>query len=154
MTPSPKILAFMKVFEKLMLKAYPDPGSKNGLPITIGYGSTFYEDGSRIKMGDVITEEKARKLFEWEVNTKTKVLNAMKLNLNQNQFDALVSFVYNVGVGAFNNSDMKKKIKLNPNDPSIEAEFMRWTKNDGKVLKGLVTRRKEEAKIYFTHENN
>lgn len=150
MTPSKRILDFMKAFESLELDAYKDPGSKNGLPITIGYGSTFYKDGKRINLGDKINIEQAEELFKWEVEMKTKVLNTMKLNFNQNQFDAIVSFCYNVGVGNFNNSVLKKKIKNNPNDPTIDDEFKKWRYNDGKVVNGLIRRRKEEAKIYFS----
>ena len=66
------------------------------------------------------------------------------------QFDALVSFAYNVGVGNFAKSTLLKKVNANPNDPTIRSEFEKWNKANGRVLKGLVTRRKEEADLYFT----
>ena len=66
------------------------------------------------------------------------------------QFDALVSFAYNVGTANFAKSTLLKKVNANPNDASIRAEFGKWNKSNGRVLKGLVTRRKEEADLYFT----
>jgi lysozyme len=75
------------------------------------------------------------------------------LNLNQNQFDSCLSFIYNVGIGAFTKSTLRKKILLNPNDPTIKDEFMKWNKATvgGKltVLKGLTRRRTAEAELYF-----
>jgi lysozyme len=73
----------------------------------------------------------------------------MNLKLNQNQFDAVSSLVYNIGIGAFENSTLLKKIRYNPNDPDIRTQFGRWIYNDGKILDDLVKRRKEEADLYF-----
>jgi lysozyme len=145
-------VALIEKFEGFVPNAYKDPGSKNGLPITIGYGSTMYQDGSKIKMGDKITKEAAQELLMWEVNNKTGAINgALKgVPVNQNQFDSLCSFVYNLGMGAFNGSTLLKKVKLNPNDPSIKNEFLKWVNNDGKPMKGLIARRNEESKLYFT----
>lgn len=140
----------IKGFEGCVLHAYKDPGSKNGLPITIGYGSTMYEDGTKIRIGDGITKDKALAMLKWEVKNKSSVLRGMNLPLNQNQFDALTSFIYNVGVGAFEKSTLLKKIRRNPNDPDIRNQFNRWIYNDGKVLEVLVERRKKEADLYFT----
>ncbi len=67
-----------------------------------------------------------------------------------NQFDALVSFCYNVGPANLKSSTLLKKVNINPNDPTIKNEFLKWTKAGGKVLKGLVTRRTAEAELYFT----
>jgi lysozyme len=149
MTASENGIQIIKDFEGLVLHAYKDPGSKDGLPITIGYGSTMYKDGSKIKLGDTITEEQAEDLLRWEVGNKTSVLRGMNLKLNQNQFDAVSSLVYNIGIGAFENSTLLKKIRYNPNDPDIRNQFGRWIYNDGKILDDLVRRRKEEADLYF-----
>ena len=149
MTTSENGKNLIKRFEGLKLKAYKDPGSVNGLPITIGYGSTMYPDGKKIELGHIISIETADKLLQWEINKKANVLAALNLPLNQNQFDACTSFIFNLGFGAFQKSTLAKKIKLNPNDPTIRNEFMRWVNNDGKVMKGLVTRRKAEADLYF-----
>jgi lysozyme len=150
MTISENGVKFIKQFEGFIPNAYKDPGSSDGLPVTIGYGSTMYKDGSRIKLGDVLTEQQASDLLAWEVGNKSAVINSYKLKLTQNQFDALSSFVYNLGAGAFNYSTLLKKIKINPNDPTIKDEFMKWVKNDGKTMKGLVRRRDAEQKLYFT----
>lgn len=143
-------ISLIKGFEGLRLNAYKDPGSKNGLPITIGYGSTMYKTGKPIKLGDTITAQEAEDLLRWEVGNKSAVLRGLNLKLNQNQFDAITSFIYNVGVGNFNSSTLLKRIKFNPNDPDIRNQFDKWIYNDGKVSEDLVVRRKKEAVLYFT----
>ena len=150
MKASDNAKSIIKKSEGLRLKAYKDPGSVNGLPITIGYGSTMYPDGKKIELSHIISMETADKLLQWEINKKSNVLAALNLPLNQNQFDACLSFIYNLGFGAFQKSTLLNKIKLNPNDPTIKNEFMRWVNNDGKIMQGLVKRRAEEAALYFT----
>lgn len=147
---SKKGIDLIHSFESCKLKAYKDPGSKDGLPITIGWGSIMYTDGKKIKLGDEITQQHADDLFICEIARKSNVLTAMNLGINQNQYDALCSFIYNLGIGAFNGSTLLKKIKINPNDPLIHAEFMKWINNDSKVMKGLIRRRKAESALYFT----
>jgi lysozyme len=70
--------------------------------------------------------------------------------INQNQFDALVSFCYNVGPGNLKSSTLLKKVNANPNDPTIRTEFLKWNKGGGKVLAGLTRRRTAEANLYFS----
>jgi lysozyme len=70
-------------------------------------------------------------------------------DINQNQFDALVSFAYNLGPGNLKSSTLLKKVNANPEDESIRLEFMKWVKAGGKTLKGLVRRREAEANLYF-----
>ena len=70
-------------------------------------------------------------------------------DINQNQFDALVSFAYNLGPANLKVSTLLKKINANPEDESIKLEFMKWVKAGGKTLKGLVRRREAEAQLYF-----
>ena len=147
MIPSQKCYDLIKKFEGLFLKAYLCPAN---VP-TIGYGSTMYATGKKVKLGETITRQIAQELIEWEVNNKGKIVDAMKLELNQNQFDAVVSFVYNLGIGNFNKSTLLKKIKENPNDITIANEFTKWNKGGGVILKGLVTRRKAESDLYFSH---
>ena len=142
---------FIKSFEGCKLTAYKDPGSKDGLPVTIGYGSIMYEDGSKIKLGDVITMQRAEQLLNWEISKKATVLSAMNLKLNANQFNAVLSFIYNCGIGAFNSSTLLKKIRINPNDTTIKSEFLKWVNNDGKVMSGLVKRRTAESALYFSN---
>ena len=150
MSISDKGITLIHSFESCKLNAYKDPGSKDGLPVTIGWGSTMYTDGKRIKLGDVITQTQADELFVFEIMSKSNVLTAMNLKINQNQYDSLCSFIFNLGMASFNSSTLLKKIKLNPKDESIRAEFMKWINNDGKVLKGLIRRRKAEADLYFS----
>ena len=81
----------------------------------------------------------------------------LKVKLNDDQLSALVSFAYNVGLDidadfiaeGLGDSTLLKKVNANPNDPSIEKEFLKWTKSGGKILRGLVLRRQEEANLYF-----
>ena len=115
----------------------------------------MYKTGMKIKKGYVISVEEAEALLEWEVNNKTIVLSALLslIQINQNQFDALTSFSYNEGVGAFAGSTLLKVIKKNPNDPYITECFAMWneiTVNGKKVVsEDLVGRRKREAELYF-----
>ena len=81
---------------------------------------------------------------------RLKELGVDTSNLNQNQFNALVSFAYNVGTGNFSSSTLLKKVNRNPDDLTIKDEFLRWNKAGGKVLNGLTNRRNEEADLYFS----
>lgn len=138
-------------FEGCRLKAYLD---SVGIP-TIGYGTIMYPSGQRVKMGEKITQEDAMTYLKYEVSLKSKSVNAFVSNvvLNQNQFDALVSFAYNVGIGGLQKSTLLKKVIKNPNDPSIRNEFLKWDKGrvNGKLttLAGLTKRRQREADLYF-----
>jgi len=148
MIPSKKCYEIIKSFEGLELTSYLDGGGV----ATVGFGSTMYKTGNRVKLGETVTLEQAQMLLEWEVNNKATVINShiLKVNLTQNQFDALVSFAYNVGVGAFASSTLLKKLIKNPNDPSIAFEFGRWNKDNGKIIPGLTKRRKKESDLYFS----
>lgn len=142
-----KGIPLIKRFEGLKLKAYLCPAS---IP-TVGYGSTYYEDGSKVKLGDVITIDRADKLLfntvaEFEKQVDTVVTSA----INANQLGALTSFAFNVGVGNFRRSTLLRLVNANPNNPAIRTEFMKWTRANNQVLKGLVTRRQAEADLYFT----
>lgn len=131
-------------FEDLRLKAYDD-----GVGVwTIGYGTTAI-NGVTVKKGDTCTAEQAKsymaqdlKKFESAVNT------AVKVQLNQNQFDALVSLTYNIGIGAFKGSTLLKQ--LNAKDYKGAAEqFSRWNRGGGRVLNGLIKRRKIEMELFL-----
>ncbi len=142
MKTSKKGIDFIKKHEALRLNAYLD-----AVGIwTIGYGHT-----RTARNGMTITEKIAERLLvmdllvaENEVNRQTE-----KLYLKQHQFDALVSFTFNVGVGAFRSSTLLKRIKISPNHPDITNQFNRWIYGGGKILNGLVKRRKEEANLYM-----
>lgn len=136
----------IKAFEGCKLDAYKCSANKE----TIGYGNTFYEDGTPVKMGDRITKERAESLFELIADSfASKVKPLVTANVNSNQFDALVSFAYNCGIANLKSSTLLRKVNANPNDPTIRAEFEKWNKAGGKVLAGLTRRRKAEADLYF-----
>jgi len=126
-----------------------------GVP-TIGYGNTFYNDGTEVTMDDEpITLKEGLELLKRVVKGyEIGVTKMVKVDINQNQFDALVSFAYNLGVYALKKSTLLKKVNINPNDPTIKDEFLRWVKAGGRVLKGLKRRRNSEAYLYFTPVNN
>lgn len=135
----------IKKFEGCKLKAYRCPA---GL-WTISWGLTFYPDGTKVKEGDVITQQQAEDYFNAIVDDFAKKVDALiKSNVTDNNFSALVSFAYNVGMGNFQRSTLLRKVNANPKDPSIRAEFMKWTRANNVVLKGLVRRREAEAKLY------
>jgi len=148
MNPSQNCINIIKQFEGYRSKAYLDAV---GVP-TIGYGSTMWNDGKKVKLGETITLDGAGVLLYWQVNKMCVMLDA--LTLNQNQYDALSSFIYNVGSGAFSKSTLFKKVKANPKDESIKDEFLKW--NKGRVngvlveLKGLTKRRLAESNLYFS----
>lgn len=141
-------------FEGLKLEAYECPASLK-LPEekkfwTIGYGNTRYEDGSLVKKGDKITKERAESLFTFITEDFSKnVIKRLKKFLNENQFSALVSFAYNVGIGNFSISTLLKLVNEDPSNLEIRNQFMRWNKIGGTPSNGLTNRRKAEADLYF-----
>lgn len=148
MKPSQKCVDLIKRFEGCKLNAYLDP---IGIP-TIGYGSIMWPDGKRVKLGQKITLQQAEDMLKWEIDIKAKPVNALlaKVAVNQNQFDALISFAYNLGIGALTRSTLLKKVIKNPCDASIRDEFNKWVNAGSKKLAGLVRRRKDEADLYFS----
>jgi lysozyme len=139
---------FITKHEGLRLKPYLCPAK---IP-TIGYGNTYYSDGKRVTLLDKdITKQQAFDMFKEIANRFGKRVDELVTsNINQNQFNALVSFAYNVGTGNFSSSTLLKKVNKNPNDLTLKAEFLRWNKAGGKVLNGLTNRRNEEADLYFS----
>jgi lysozyme len=141
-------LELIKGFERFMSKPYIDAV---GIA-TIGYGNTYYPDGRKVTIQDAqITEGQATILLE--TIFEKDFAKYIPDNVNQNQFDAIASLIYNIGAGAFFKSTLLKKVKVNPNDKSIEQEFWKW--NKGRILgqfvelKGLTNRRKKESELYF-----
>lgn len=137
----------IKAFEGFSSKPYLCPAK---IP-TIGYGATFYPDGKKVTMNDTpITEEKGVELLKSMLVKFEQYVDSYCIDtITQGQFDALVSFCYNLGPSNLKSSTLLKKVNKDPNDPTIEAEFMKWTKAGGKTLKGLVRRREAEVKLYF-----
>lgn len=114
---------------------------------TIAVGNTFYEDGTKVTMQDPeLTEKRAIELFRWVLRQfELTVYSNTRDDINQNQFDALVSFTYNVGQQGFKTSTLLKRVNAKASDKLIEEAFMMWTKN-----KELIGRRKREIQLYFT----
>lgn len=147
-TISQNCLDIIKKWEGFRSNAYIDPV---GIP-TIGYGTIRYPNGQKVRMGDVISEPEAEALLKLECDEIAETVDpAVAVTIAQNQFDALVSFCYNVGTGAFLGSTLLKK--LNSGDfPGAAEQFLVWNKGtkDGKkiVLDGLTNRRRDEKALF------
>jgi lysozyme len=136
----------MHEFDGIRLDVYLCPAN---IP-TIGWGNTYYESGRKVKIGETITKERADALFLWVANSfATQVKSMLKVQLNENQFSALVSFAYNVGNANLRSSTLLRLVNANPSDSNIRSQFLRWNKAGGKELAGLTRRRQAEANLYF-----
>ena len=133
-------IELIKSYEKLILKAYQDSGGV----LTIGYGHT-----KDVCVKDVITEQQAEILLKEDLTKAERYLNSLNIDFNQNQYDSIISLVFNIGIGAFGSSTMLKLIKVDPNNLDIASEFVRWIKAGGVPLLGLLRRRIDESKLYF-----
>lgn len=131
----------IKQFEGLRLEAYLCPA---GI-WTIGYGHT-----SGVSPNSFITIQEADEYLHRDVAAIEMQLNKLNLSLRQCQWDAIVSFVFNVGIGNFKASTLLAKIRINPDDNSIIDEFLTWVYANGKVMRGLQKRRLTEMKLYFS----
>ncbi|MDD6387620.1 MAG: lysozyme [Bacilli bacterium] len=133
-------IELIKKYEGCVLKAYKCPSGV----WTIGYGHT-----NGVKSGMQITKAQALNYLKQDLSIYEKaVTNYVKVPLNQNQFDALVSFSFNCGTGALKTSTLLQK--LNSSDYNGAAnEFLKWNKSNGKVLNGLVKRREEEKELFL-----
>jgi len=141
MKTSEQGIKLIKHFESLRLEAYQCAANT----WTIGYGHT-----RTARQGLVITEREADKLLEVDMAIFEAQINKLRLKVNQNQYDALVSFTFNLGFGNFKNSTLLKKIRMDADDFKIASEFIRWTKANGKRLRGLLLRRLAESVLYFS----
>ncbi|EOT6765160.1 lysozyme [Klebsiella oxytoca] len=149
MQTSDKGIALIKGFEGCRLTAYPDPGT-GGAPWTIGYGWTYPVDGKPIKPGMKIDQATADRLLKTGlVSYENDVQKLVKVKLTQNQFDALVSFAYNVGSRALSTSTLLKKLNAGDNKGAAD-EFLRWNKAGGKEMPGLTKRRKAEREVFLS----
>lgn len=121
--------------------------TKNDRP-TIGYGTTFKPDGTPIKMGDKITPSEAEAYFAHDLIKFEDYINELvTIELTQNQFDALVAFVYNVGMSAFRKGSVDDKLNARQFDAAL-ATWATYNKQAGKVLQGLVNRRAKEIALF------
>ena len=132
-------------FEGKRLTAYDD-----GVGVwTIGSGTTVYPNGIKVKKGDTCTEAQAKTYMAHDLKKFEATVNkAVTVQLNQNQFDALVSLAYNIGTNAFSKSTLVKK--LNANDIRGAADqFDVWVNAGGKRMQGLVNRRSKEKQLFL-----
>ncbi|MFP6840629.1 MAG: lysozyme [Acinetobacter sp.] len=142
---SPSGIDLICSFEGKRLTAYDD-----GVGVwTIGFGTTVYPNGIKVKKGDTCTEEQAKAYMAHDLKKFESAVNkAVTVQLNQNQFDALVSLAYNIGTNAFSKSTLVKK--LNANDIRGAADqFDVWVNAGGKRMQGLVNRRAKEKALFL-----
>jgi lysozyme len=131
-----------KEFEGLRLEAYRCPAGV----WTIGYGHT-----ANVVPGQAMTEEQANATLELDLKLRaTQLMLVVNKSVTDNQFQALLSFVFNLGIGNLKGSTLLRKVNSNPEDKTIRDEFAKWVKGGGETLPGLVRRRKKEANLYFT----
>lgn len=150
MTPTTNFFNLLRLFEGLKLTAYRDSA---GIA-TIGIGTTHYPNGQAVKMGDKCTEDQAYQWAEQDslqrAATLTELLNGF--TVTQNQFEAMLSLAYNIGLHGFATSTILKIARGQKGD--IRAAFQAWDKDhvDGKLVvnKGLLARRNKECDLYLS----
>jgi len=132
----------IKLFEGVRLKAYK---CSAGVP-TIGFGNTYYPNGDKVKMGDTITLEEARDLFDDLIVRYERIVESkLKVDVKQNEFDALVSHTYNTG----GSTTLFKLVNMEANKDKIKNWFLtKYITANGKVLQGLKNRRLKEWELY------
>jgi len=142
----------IKEFEGLELTAYPDPAT-HGEPWTIGYGHTTAAGPPRVLPKMTISRLDAERILRDDLRKyEAAVEKLVTVQLKQNQFDALVSFAYNCGVGNLQKSTLLKRVNQGRFD-DVPAEFMKWTKAAGTTMKGLIRRRRAEAALWRNMED-
>lgn len=139
MKPSANAYLLIKNFEQLQLKSYRCPA---GI-WTIGYGHT-----RGVTRNMTITRAQAEEYLRQDVSQVELELAVHHLSLTQNRYDAIVSLIFNIGTAAFAKSTILRKLKANPDDPTIPDEFRRWIYCRGQVLEGLKRRREQEIILY------
>ena len=141
MEASENLIEKMKAFEGLRREAYRDAAGV----LTIGYGHT----GKDVREGDRITPYWAEQLLLLDLKEFEMAVRRLKVARTQGQFDALVSFTFNLGIGRLMRSTLLKVIRNGGSKAAITREFKRWVYADGKQLPGLVKRREWEARRFF-----
>lgn len=147
MKTSNKGKAIIKQYEGFRAKPYLCPAR---VP-TIGYGATYYTDGRKVTLRDAaISEADADKLLDKMLGKYEDAVNRyVQVPITQNQFDALVSFCYNLGQGALRKSTLLKKLNNKDYNGAADA-FLNWVYASGKKLQGLVNRRTDERKLFLS----
>ena len=141
----------IKRFESLRLVSYQDAGST----YTIGWGATTYPDGSKVQANEKITAQYADILLLHHIGVAMRAVDRLvEVPLTQSQYDALVSFTYNVGGGNFARSSLLRAVNQAPNNmPAINSAFLVWVTAKGKFYQGLENRRKAEISLYANGAN-
>jgi len=140
-------LNLIKEFEGCKLKAYQCPAGV----WTIGIGSTHYGDGTPVTKNRTLPSEGAAlALLAATIGQYEKAVNATGVELTQNEFDALVCLVYNIGAGNFASSTLVKMLKSGDDKAEISKQFLRWNKAGGKPLAGLTRRREAESELFLS----
>lgn len=140
MRTTAKGLALIKEFEGLRLEAYLCPAGV----WTIGWGHT-----KGVEKGDRIDISAAEKYLREDIEEAERGIEKLvKVKLNDNQFSALVSFVFNFGETKFRSSTLLRVINTDPHSPNVAVQFRRWVYADGKISQGLIRRREAEVKLY------
>lgn len=134
-------LNYIKSYEELRLRSYICPAGK----LTVGYGHT----GPDVKPNMIITEAEAAELFRKDCAWVEAAVNAMNADLQQNEFDALCSLVFNIGADKFRNSTIRRLIVKKADKQKIADQFLVWTYIKGHYSQGLQNRRREEQKIFL-----
>lgn len=139
-------LNLIKEFEGCKLMAYKCPAGV----WTIGIGSTFHKDGSKVKQGEnLASEQQAMDLLSATLASYEYAVNTIHVQLTQNEFDALVCLCYNIGAGNFASSTLVKMLKSGDDKKEIAKQFLRWNKAGGVEMAGLTRRRQAEADLFL-----
>lgn len=144
LTPSDKCYRLNREFEKLRTSAYK---VGKGPEWTIGYGATYYENGEKIKEGDIITADRAIELNRFQIGLFAyQASKCIFSDVSQTQFDSLVDFNFNTG--KLCKSTLIKIVNADPNHPDINDMFLRWIYDEGKISDGIIRRRLSEIHLY------
>jgi lysozyme len=145
--PNKATIELLKSFEGLKLEPYLDSA---GIP-TIGWGTIMYPNGVSVTMDDpTITEDQAQQYFEFEVGKKTASIEQMvTVDVNDNEYGALVSFAYNLGLGSLHGSTLLKLLNSGQDRNVVADQFLRWNKAGGVEVAGLTRRRQAERALFL-----
>lgn len=140
-------LDLIKSFEGFSEKSYLCPANV----WTIGYGTTRWFGQDPVKPGEHVSRSTAEELLRFDIyHFEIGVSRLLRAPVRENQFSAMVSFAYNVGLGALEKSTLLKLLNALEEDEKVAAQFLRWNKAGGKVLAGLTRRREAESKLFLT----
>ena len=150
MSVFPKATQIIKRYEGFKAEAVKDFSAGEGVYV-IGHGLNFYPDGSRVMAGQKITKAKAAEYLEDQIQSISKWLNFLQLDIDENQEESLVSFIHSIGIEAFEESEMLAYLSDGKTVHASE-EFAKWIFNDNYlVIPNMLSRRKEERALFLSH---